>query len=79
MLLYTVQNFDTLENLFNYPFTYVQKQKTLGCKNLSDVQISYSDIGKMKYENTKLTIQPASTCSKLTIKTVEQGVKFVQS
>ena len=27
----------------------------------------------------KLTTQPAFTCSKLTIETLEQGVKYVQS
>ena len=27
----------------------------------------------------KLLIQPAITCSKLTIETLEQGVKYVQS
>ena len=29
--------------------------------------------------NTRLSIQPAITCSKLTIETLEQGVKYVQS
>ena len=51
MLLYTAQNFDTLENVLNYTFIYIQNEKTLMCKNLFDVQISYSDIRKMKYEN----------------------------
>ena len=32
-----------------------KKKKTLRCKSLSDVQISYSDIVKIKYENTELT------------------------
>ena len=55
MLLYAVQYFDTLENVFTCTFIYIQKEKTLRCKNLSDVQISYSDIGKIKNENTDLT------------------------
>ena len=55
MLLYTVQNFDTLENLSNCTFISIQKYKALRCKNLSDVQISYSDIRKMKFENIELT------------------------
>ena len=32
-----------------------------------------------KCENTLLQTQPAITCSKLTIETLEQGVKYVQS
>ena len=32
-----------------------------------------------KCENTTLQTQPAITCSKLTIETLEQGVKYVQS
>ena len=50
-----MQNFHTLEDVFNCTFIYIQKEKTLRCKSLSDVQISYSDIVKMKYENTELT------------------------
>ena len=46
MFLYTVQNFDTSENLFNCSFIYIHKEETLRCKNPSDVQISYSDIEK---------------------------------
>ena len=30
-------------------------------------------------KKTKVTSQPAITCSKLTIETLEQGVKYVQS
>ena len=55
MSLYTVRNFDTSENAFNCTFIYMQKEKTFSCKSLSDVQISYSDIGKVKYENNELT------------------------
>ena len=57
MLLYRVQNFDTLKNVFNCTLIYIQKEKTLRCKNLSDVKISYSDIGKINHENTELTIR----------------------
>ena len=32
-----------------------------------------------KAESDNLALQPAITCSKLTIETVEQGVKYVQS
>ena len=34
---------------------------------------------KCRMKNLPKTAQPAITCSKLTIKTVEQGVKYVQS
>ena len=33
----------------------IYKKRKLRYKNLSDVQIRYSDTGKMKYENTELT------------------------
>ena len=79
MLLQTVQNFDVLDNIFNCSFIYIQKEKTLRCKNLPGEQISYSDIGKLKYENTELAIQPEFACSKLTKETLEQSVKYVQS
>ena len=34
---------------------------------------------KVAFENKYETIQPAFTCSKLTVETLEQGVKHVQS
>ena len=34
---------------------------------------------KVKCNRAKLTSQPAFSCSKLTIKTLEQEVKYVQS
>ena len=45
----------TVKNIFNCTFIYIQKQTILRCKNLSDLQISYSDIGKKKYGNIELT------------------------
>ena len=33
----------------------------------------------MKYDHVLYYSQPAITCSKLTIETLEQGVKYVQS
>ena len=91
--LHAVQNFETLENLFNCifiwcpencprgklsarqgqglaqdqcqnqgwgsiflkPFYLYTKIEILMCQNLSDVQISYSDIAKIKYQNTENT------------------------
>ena len=38
-----------------------------------------SDHGKLKFTCNKNIIQSAFTCSKLTIETLEQGVKDVQS
>ena len=43
---------------------------------LNDSNQDYLDITIRKYEKHS---QPAFTCSKLTIETLEQGVKYVQS
>ena len=55
MFLYSVQDLDALEILFNCTFIYIQKLKILSFKNLSDVQISYTDVEKMKYGNKEST------------------------
>ena len=34
---------------------------------------------KYRYENLSDTSQPAITCSKFTIKSLKQGVKYIQS
>ena len=36
-------------------------------------------VHNFKYQYDNKTIQPAFTCPKLTIETLEQGVKYVQS
>ena len=43
----------------------------------SDFEIASHVISKVK--RSKIHTQPAFTCSKLTIETLEQGVKYVQS
>ena len=59
MLLYTIENFYALENFFNCTFIFSQKQKIRRCKALSDAQISYYDIGIMKYGQSCLLPIPA--------------------
>ena len=39
----------------------------------------YKKTSGMKWVNLNVATQPAFTCSKLTIETLEQGVKYVQS
>ena len=41
--------------IFLEPFYLYTKIEILRCQNLSDVQITYSDIGKIKYQNTENT------------------------
>ena len=39
----------------------------------------YKKTSVMKWVNLNVATQPAFTCSKLTIETLEEGVKYVQS
>ena len=60
MLLYAVQNFDTLENFFNWTFVYIYKNRKYWGAEIGRMYkikfhlISFV-IGKMKSENTELT------------------------
>ena len=48
-------------------------------QRFSDVFRGYKKTSVMKWVNLNVATQPAFTCSKLTIETLEQGVKYVQS
>ena len=45
----------------------------------SDFHVNIGILVMLVYSFTKMNSQPAFTCSKLTIETLEQGVKYVQS
>ena len=45
--------------------------------NTEEIRDAYKSKHNLKYKNQ--VTQPAFTCSKLTIETLEQGVKYVQS
>ena len=47
--------------------------------HLSSVSVYSTQCGTQSIGNRGAKTQPAFTCSKLTIETVEQGVKYVQS
>ena len=60
--------------------TSLTVEGTIRFEPRENAKIFYSDLATSLMKNHQLHLtQPAITCSKLTIETLEQGVKYVQS
>ena len=57
----------------------LQLRRQLGLRFFSPWYYTWPGVGTPTYRNRLVMTQPAITCSKLTVETLEQGVKYVQS
>ena len=77
MHLKNISYFLDISGIFNYRLREVCRIMPYAVCRIGFCRIILR-ISLYKHKNIKVNTQPAITCSKLTIETLEQGVKYVQ-